>query len=362
MDSVEISLVTCSPHEEVYSLYGHTALRYHDLHRDVKGGDMIFNWGMFSFQAPHFVARFVFGLTDYELGISDVAGFCDYYRRWGSSVIEQVLNLTPQEKLRVQRALQTNYLPMNRTYRYNFFYDNCSTRPRDIIEQCVMGRVDYHPRQDYEPSFREMVREKVRHHRWAMWGNDMLLGAKADLKTNRKEQEFLPENLFYDFDHAVIATPDGNSRPLVLTRHSLVPSGIQMREPDFPLTPLQCALCLLAVSAGIALVEWRRRKTYKYWDATLMLAAGLTGCVLTVMLFSQHPTTSTNLLVLLFNPLHLLFIPSVLRRRKTRYWMLLVVMLCLLAAGALIQSYAEGVAVLALCLLIRIWSNVKLKN
>jgi hypothetical protein len=103
------------------------------------------------------------------------------------------------------------------------------------------------------------------------------------------------------------------------------------------------------------LIEWKRRKTFKYWDATLMLLIGLAGCVLTVMIFSQHPATSLNLQLLLFNPIHLFYIPAVLRRRKTRYWMLLLVMVVLLLLGSMLQHYAEGVIILALCLLLRFW-------
>ena len=132
MDSVEFSLLTCSPHEEVYSLYGHTALRYRDLHQG-KEADFVFNWGVFNFNAPHFVARFVFGLTDYELEMAPFSVFCKYYQHWGSSVTEQVLNLTAEEKLTLNVALEENYQPENRVYRYNYFYDNCSTRPRDIM-------------------------------------------------------------------------------------------------------------------------------------------------------------------------------------------------------------------------------------
>ena len=83
MDSVEVSLLTCSPHDEVYSLYGHTALRWHDFH-ETNGCDLVFNWGIFNFHKPHFVLRFVFGLTDYELGVGNYDAFCKYYEHWGS--------------------------------------------------------------------------------------------------------------------------------------------------------------------------------------------------------------------------------------------------------------------------------------
>ncbi len=358
MDSVEFSLITCSPHEEIYSLYGHSALRYHDMHKGRE--DVVFNWGVFNFATPHFATRFVFGLTDYELGLGSFKAFCNYYRHWGSSVTEQVLNLTPEEKARLSLALDENYLEENRIYRYNYFYDNCSTRPRDIIERCIDGKVVYDTREDFSPTFREMVREKTRHHRWASFGNDILLGVKADMKTNRKEQEFLPEHLLYDFDHAQIKGNDGSWRPLVKERRIAVQPGVQIIENDFPVTPMECALGLLIVSLLLLFAEWKRKKTFKYWDALLMLLTGLSGCVLFVMLFSQHPTTSTNLQIVLLNPIHLYYIPAVLRRRPIkRYWMALAVMVCLYFLCGFIQSYPEGMWILASCLLLRSWIHLK---
>ena len=358
MDSVEFSLITCSPHEEIYSLYGHTALRFKDLHEN-RQEDVVFNWGVFSFKAPFFVARFVFGLTDYELEIAPFEAFCRYYKRWGSSVTEQVLNLTSEEKLALNLALEENYQPENRVYRYNYFYDNCSTRPRDIIERSIKGKIVYEQREDYEPSFREMIHAKTRHHDWATFGNDMLLGVKADMKTTRREQEFLPENLLYDFDHARINGADGSWRPLVKERRQPVAPGVQVKEQDFFCTPTECAMLLLVVSVLVFMAEWRRKTTYKYWDAALMTLTGLAGCVLFVMIFSQHPTTSLNLQLLLVNPVHLFYLPAVLHRRQTRYWLVLSAMAVLFLGGRLFQDYAAGMVTLVLCLLTRVWSHIK---
>ena len=356
MDSIEFSLLTCSPHEEIYSLYGHTAIRYHDLRT---GEDLAFNWGSFSFDKPFFVLRFVFGLTDYELVTTPFKYFCAYYEEWGSSITEQVLNLTDEEKLKLQQALANNLRPENRIYRYNYFYDNCSTRPRDIIERCLNGKIEYESREDYTPSYREMVHQCVRNHPWAKFGNDMLLGVKADLSTTRIQQEFLPDNLLYDFDHAQVYA-NGEYRPIVKERRMAVPPGVQVVEPDFPVSPMMVFLLLLSVSLIIFALEWKHHKTYKYWDALLMLIQGLAGCVLFVMLFSQHPTTSTNLQILLLNPLPLFFIPAILKRKKsTLWWPILGTMAILFFIGAIWQHYAEGMIVLALCLLIRIWSNKK---
>lgn len=352
MDSVEISLLTCSPHEELYSLYGHTALRMHDLHQG-RQHDVVFNWGVFNFEKPHFVLRFVFGLTDYELEAIRYEDFCLYYRQWGSSITEQVLNLTSEEKLRLNAALAENIKPENKVYRYNFFYDNCSTRPRDIVERIIDGGVVYMPRQDYTPTFREMIHAKTRHHDWARFGNDMLLGVKADMKTNRKEQEFLPENLLYDFDYASIQASDGSRRPLIKERRQPVGAGVQLIVPDFVLSPTECATMLLVACMIVMAIEWKRNKCYKYWDMALMLLTGLAGCVLLLMVFSQHPATSLNLQLLLINPLHLFYIPAILRRRKSTYWTALPVMVVLFIIGRTLQVYADGMVILALCLLSR---------
>lgn len=350
-DSVEVSLLTCSPHEEVYSLYGHSAIRFHDMHKSQ--GDWVFNWGIFNFKAPHFVARFVFGLTDYELGVVGYKEFCDYYRRWGSMVTEQVLNLTTDEKAELQRLLSDNIKEENRIYRYNFFYDNCSTRPRNIIEKAITGSVKYQPRTDYNPTWREMVRQKTANHHWATFGNDMLLGIRADQTTDLRQQEFLPENLLYDFDRAQIINLDGTVRQLVSDRRMAVEPGVQIIERDFPLSPTECALIMLVVVLLLSVSEWKRTKTYVAVDALLITMTGLAGCVLFIMVFSEHPTTSINLQLLLVNPLHLAFLPSVVRRRKSRYWPLLLTMTALFLIGAIFQSYAEGMITLALCLLTR---------
>jgi len=353
MDSVEISLITCTPHEEIYSLYGHTAILYRDLR---SGQNLVFNYGVFNFEAPHFVSRFVLGKTDYELGIAPLEPFCDYYRHWGSMVTEQVLNLTPEEKLRILTALKINYLPQNRIYRYNFFYDNCSTRPRDIIESNLTGRIIYEPRPDYTPTYRQMIHELTDHHPWASLGNDLLLGLKADFKTNQREQEFLPLNLMYDFDHAQIYE-NGQYRRLVRERHTLVASDVQMIEEEFPLSPTFCAALLLCISLAVFVAERAKRRCYVWFDAILMTATGLAGCLLFIMFFSEHPTTSTNLQILVLNPAWLFFIPSVLRRKPTRYWLVLLICLCLFLLGEILQDYAEGMEFLALCLLTRYMSH-----
>ena len=358
MDSVEFSLLTCQPHDEVYSLYGHTAIRYHELRPG--GLDWAFNYGVFDFKKPHFVARFVFGLTDYELGAYPYKYFVKEYRRFGSMVTEQVLNLTDEEKMALHDALAINLRPENKIYRYNYFYNNCTTKARDIIESCINGKVEYAGREDYTPSYRDMVHSMTRNNPWSRFGNDLLLGIKADWKTDLRQQEFLPGNLLYDFDHAQIYS-NGNYRPLIKERRIAVPAGVQIIESGFPLTPLACAAILLAVGIVIFFVEWRKKRVFVLWDILLMITTGTIGIVLTLMLFSQHPTVSLNLQIILCNPLPWLFLWPVIRRRQTRYWKITAILAVLFLIGSFFQCYAEGIHVLALCLLMQCYANMKIK-
>lgn len=358
MDSVEFSLLTCQPHDEVYSLYGHTAIRYHELKPG--GLDLAFNYGVFDFKKPHFVARFVFGLTDYELGAYPYKYFVKEYRRFGSMVTEQVLNLTDEEKLILHDALAINLRPENKIYRYNYFYNNCTTKARDIIESCINGKVEYAGREEYTPSYREMVHSMTRNNPWSRFGNDLLLGIKADWKTDLRQQEFLPGNLLYDFDHAQIYS-NGSHRPLIKERRIAVPAGVQIIESGFPLTPLACAAILLAIGLVIFFIEWRKKKVFLLWDVLLMITTGTIGIVLTLMLFSQHPTVSLNLQIILCNPLPWLFLWPVIKGKQTRYWKITAILAVLFLIGSFFQCYAEGIHVLALCLLMQCYANMKLK-
>ena len=143
-------------------------------------------------------------------------------------------------------ALVENLRPTNKVYRYNYFYNNCTTKARDIIEQHIRGKVQYTGREDYTPTYREMVHHMTRNHPWSRFGNDLLLGIQADSKTTMRQQEFLPDNLLYDFDHAQIYE-NGEYRPLVKERRIAVPAGVQMIHNGFPLTPLQIGEILLAI-------------------------------------------------------------------------------------------------------------------
>ena len=353
-DSLEISLLTCSPHSEVYSLYGHTAIRCHDLKT---GDDIVVNYGLFSFDQPYFIARFIFGITDYMMGISPFNIFCEQYRYENRGITEQVLNLTAEDKIAIVKAIGENARPENVTYRYNYFYNNCTTRARDIIvDNIVNGKVEWRGPADSVATFRSMTHEWNENYPWARAGNDLLLGVQADRTTTRSEQQFLPYNLEKDFAKAVIVE-NGQEKPLVKQTLTVLPQGEIENTANFPLSPTVCALIFLAITIIISISELLTKRHFWIFDAVLMIITGLAGIVLTLMLFSSHPTVRINLQILLFNPLPLFFVFSVsrkaMKRQDHKWWKIWQLLIVTFIFCSIFQDYAEGMIILALSLLLR---------
>lgn len=358
-DSIRVSLLTCSPHDEIYSLYGHTAIRYEDK---ASKTDIVVNYGMFSFKKPFFVARFVLGLTDYEMGIQDFNDFCYEYQYFGSQVTQQEINLTPEEKGQLLKALQDNYANA-RVYRYNYFYNNCTTKARDIILKSINGKIEYKNAIDKSVSFRDLIHGCNANYSWAGFGNDLLLGFKADMQTTREEQQFLPDNLMRDFGQAKIVSADGSARPLVKNTEIIVKGNDYAIAGKTKVTPQFVFITLLLLIAAIVVAEFKTKKRFLWVDISLLLASGLAGLILFVMLFSEHPTTSTNLQIFILCPLNLYWAIYIIKNKRNerklrKAWTFLSIMLCIGLSGRLIQVYAEGMPLLALSLLLKNCCNL----
>lgn len=358
-DSIRVSLLTCSPHDEIYSLYGHTAIRYEDK---ASKTDIVVNYGMFSFKKPFFIARFVLGLTDYEMGIQDFNDFCYEYQYFGSQVTQQEINLTPEEKGQLLKALQDNYANA-RVYRYNYFYNNCTTKARDIILKSINGKIEYKNAIDKSVSFRDLIHGCNANYSWASFGNDLLLGFKADMQTTREEQQFLPDNLMRDFGQAKIVSADGSARPLVKNTEIIVKGNDHAIAGKTKVTPQFVFITLLLLIAAIVVAEFKTKKRFLWVDISLLLASGLAGLILFVMLFSEHPTTSTNLQIFILCPLNLYWAIYIIKNKRNerklrKAWTFLSIMLCIGLSGRLIQVYAEGMPLLALSLLLKNCCNL----
>ncbi len=358
----EISLLTCQPHAQIYSLYGHTAIRVVDTDR---GMDVAVNWGVFDASKPNFVAKFVLGATDYTMAIVPTEYFLREYEYYGSAVYQQRLNLTETEKARIMQALDENYRPENREYRYNYIYNNCTTMARDMILANIEGKVNYQETsmQKGEKTFRDLLHWKTDGYGWCKAGNDLVIGLKADNTASHSEREFLPEVLAADFDSATITRADGQQVALVDSTFWLLQSGQPQFEamPDFPLTPRTFAVVVFALVAVWTFYERKRgKRPSNICDVTLFYICGIAGLLPFAMIFSEHPFVRINLQLLILNPLWLYLI-SPWTKWKHR-WNMALVMVVLFFFGNIFQSYAEGMNILALSLLVRIFNRINYKE
>lgn len=361
-DSIRLSLLTCAPGEEIYSLFGHTAIRYEN---PSQGIDAVFNYGLFSFNTPNFIFRFSLGETDYQLGATDYSRFAAEYEYYGRNVWQQTLNLTEDEKEELIRLLEENYRPENRVYRYNFFYDNCATRPRDKIEESISGKVVYPVKpQDGSHSFRDIVHQYCKGHPWSRFGIDLCIGSEADQPITQRQMMFAPFYLMDAFAGAQIVN-DSIQRPLITNNVLIVDATPEPEENSWIPTPLQCFLLLFMLTAAATIYGIRRRTGLWGLDLFLFGTAGIVGCILAFLtIFSEHPTVSSNFLLMVFHPGQLIFLPYIIycdRKRKKCWYLtlnLIVLTLFIVLFPVIPQRFDFAVVPLALCLLIRSASNL----
>ena len=342
-DRIQISLLTCSPGKEVWAQYGHTAIRYYDKE---SGEDLAINYGIFSLDQTHFIPRFILGMTDYRMGVQPMDMFLAQYSYEGRGVVEQILNLSVDDKEVIYKALQENMKPENVVYRYNYFFDNCTTRARDMLVNHLHGKVVYPPAEE-DATFRSMIHKWNNKYEWSQFGEDLLLGVNADRKTTKSEQQFLPENLRSDFDKARY-----NGKPLVKETNVLLDAETEVAEPVFPLSPLSVALIFAVISLVMMLFSYRRQQVYWAWDLALMLTSGLMGIIFFVMIFSQHPCVSLNFILLFFNPLPLFFLYSTIKKKKVIWWKIWGVLIILGLFGSLFQEIPLPILIVASFLLL----------
>lgn len=322
-DSLRISLLTCSQGPDAYERFGHAGLRILDL-RDQRR-DVTFHYGVFSFNTPHFVYRFVKGETDYQLGAQYTSDFVEGYRRRGLGMIEQWLCLDSAQCQDMVKRLLINYLPENRTYRYSYFFDNCSTRPYHLLNAATGNTIQYDSTWVNAITLRQMVQEKTGTGNWLDFGIALAVALRSDQTASYEEQLFLPEYLMRAVAHAQIPVKMGESScymPLecmsdtLLTMHPQV--AAEIAAPD-AIAPATLFGIMLTISLFISLLELEaRRKKNKQpspitrlaansFDCLLLLATGLTGIIVWYLNFcSLHPAVDHNLNCLWLLPTHVI--------------------------------------------------------
>lgn len=306
-DQAFVSLLTMLPGDEVYSLFGHTALRVFDPVLEL---DRTYNYGTFDFDQPNFILRFARGQTDYRLAVSSFRQTVAEYHRQRRPVIEQRLNLAPADRQALFLYLETNYLPQNRIYRYDFLYDNCSTRPLEALEWVLGSRLALGGYAPPAGSFRDLVAPYVAGDPALSFGIDLGFGRPTDRHPQPREAAFLPIELFRAAEHATV---DG--RALVAATDTIFwVHGAD--EPPHRRDSLTLLASLLLI-AGIALTLFRpASRGARVLDVALLAFAGLAGLLLTLLWFAtEHHVTRLNADLLWALPSHL--VAAVLLARRT---------------------------------------------
>lgn len=358
-DSIRVSLVTCSPGTEVYAVYGHTALR---VEIPAQGVDMAINYGLFSFEAPNFVWRFIKGETDYVVGAVGYPMFEREYTERGSSVTLQQLNLSEEEKIRLIDLLNLNLRPENREYRYNFLYNNCSTMARDKVEEALT--MDVLTSQDsVQTSYRAILHQYTEGYPWLQYGIDYLLGIEADQTISARKQMFAPEYL-QSYTATMQLKGAQGFYPYVVSEEVVAPVASQDSVFSFPLTPLQAMILLLLITACLCTLEFLVESRQWWFDVFLLVVQGLMGCVVAFLFFcSDHPAVDSNLHVIYLNPLPLFFIPFIIgaavkRRTAIVQWLQVLLLVAFVVASLLTKQYVQPAAyVFVATLLMRVLHN-----
>ena len=356
-DSTKISLLTCSPGQEVYEKFGHSAIRVFDTKSSI---DVVFNYGIFDFETSNFYFKFIKGATDYQLGVYYTGNFLASYASRNSSVTEQMLNLTVAERKSLIQKLLLNYEPQNRIYRYNFVFDNCATRPRDKIQESLNGYVKYQPNQAELKTFRQWIDFYVGADSWAGFGINLVFGMNADQQANLNESMFLPEVLMFEFQHAQIVDHLGHERKLVSDKKDLISKQNTSETKSFQIKPLTFSIILLIIGILLTLIDLYRKKHTKIFDSALNILSGFTGIIVAYLaFFSLHPLVKYNLNLLWLNPLNLvlgilMWFPK-LRTQVFFYEIFntLLLIVALIAFALSIQTFNQASFPLIVLLLLR---------
>lgn len=296
--SAEVSIITLGPYqEEVYSAFGHSAIRIHDPET---GEDLAFNYGTFTFDSSFYI-NFLRGNLRYKLGVSEYAPFRDFYISENRFVHEQVLNLDSVQKQKVYNYLHNNIQPQNATYQYDYFYNNCSTKVRDLFVELFGEKLKFdgsYLTSGY--SIRDLTHMYLGQQPWGELGIEICLGSPMDKRLSKDEYMFLPDYTESGFDHATLG-----GVPIVREKKEIYRTISEAKEQR-TVTPRITFLLLFMLAVVISVNDWRRRSLSTWFDTILFALTGCVGIILMLLwLFTAHTAAAQNYNLLWAVPFHL---------------------------------------------------------
>ena len=355
--AAEISIITIGQGTELYDKFGHSAFRIND---PLSGVDVAFNYGVYDFNTPNFYTKFAQGKLLYELRVENYQPFYQRYvyeNRW---IKEQVLNLTDIEKQDISDFLWKNALPENKKYKYDFFFDNCATKIRDVLRIVLGDKLEY--KNDYledKLSFRDLIQQNLVANTWGSLGIDIALGAVIDRDAKPIEYQFLPNYIFEGNSNAVV-TRDNISEPLVLSSKVVFQNKPTPVQNNFLLTPLFILGIVALIIIIITYQDFKKKTRSRFLDFFIFLFTGLLGVFLLLLWFAtDHTATANNYNLLWAFPLSLPLIFAIVKIKAPNYLkrfvLLLVLLLALLTIHWItgVQVFGIGLAPLLIALALR---------
>lgn len=303
----QISLITCGVGEELYTAFGHTAIRIKNMET---GSDVVYNYGTFNFYDSLFYVKFTLGKLNYYLDKEYFGDFVENYREDGRTVKEQVLNLGEEEIRMIEKYLEHNALPQNREYRYDFVFDNCATRVRDIFQNVLAPQFNYGDiMQGRKVSFRAVINEYLAQQHWPRLGINLLLGSQIDSLMNNESALFLPDLL-----HGAMAKATFKKKAVVMEEQILV---VGEAVPSVLNWPMISGIIILLGS--LLVFNIRTLAPLKnIWSRIVLFVLGFLGLLMLFMwLGTDHQSCRNNYNILWAVPTH--FIMAFLRFRY-RAW------------------------------------------
>jgi hypothetical protein len=316
-DSLQVSLLTVAPRAKaVWTIFGHTALRLSDRAQKI---DAVLNWGTFDSQKPNFLLRFLKGETDYSLSATPFHYFISSYSADEASVIEQVVNIPESEKAALMDLLETNLLPENTEYRYNFIFDNCTTRPRDILERFCGGKVIY-PEQTQPITFRHLIHQYTAPYPWLEFGIDCIIGNGADSLISYRSELFLPEKWMDALNRATVEPPNKIRQPFVQSSKFILQFDDTPKPPlKFWNYPFPTGLLVFFLYLALVSIGYFKKRRFRFPFALPFFIAASGGCIVAgLCFFSVHPCVQSNWNLLWLHPFHLVAFTGFFFRKSYR--------------------------------------------
>ena len=350
----QISVITCGPGADLYATFGHSAFRVQD---PVNGLDVVYNYGTFNFNTPNFYLKFARGKLLYSLSREPFEDFLYTYqleKRW---VKEQILQLSSPERNELFRFLETNYEPANRDYKYDFLFNNCSTKIPDVLSRVLGDRLSFDENYLEEQfTFRQLIQQYLETNSWSSLGIDLALGAVIDRKAKPLEHMFLPDYVYAQLNHSLLG-----GKPLVLRERTILQDQGPANGAYFTLTPAFWLALLLLFTITITYIDYKNGSRSQALDFLMLFITGTTGLVIIFLwFFTDHTATVWNFNLLWAFPLNL-FLAFYLLRRGSGTRRIPVFMVALLTLLALVPVlWITGIQLFS-PLLIAIWCSLALR-